>query len=98
MPSKNDLSIFKNKSATTKPILPNKEPKTVPDAPGAEQAQPAIRTGKVGRPKKAPKEKRNFRVMLSLTQGEGAKLDEKAGLADRATYIYDVLKRAGVFE
>jgi len=85
MPSKNDLTAFKKPD--TKPILPSndKEP-------------PAPLTGKKKAGRKPAPEKRSYKVLLSLTEGQGAKLEEKAGLAGGATVIYDHLLKTGFFD
>jgi hypothetical protein len=85
MPSKNDLSALK--SAAQTPILPPEHP---------EPARTATR--KLGRPAKQQEAKRSKRVQLSLTEQEAAIIAEKAGLAGSATYLYDVLRKAGAFE
>lgn len=85
MPSKNDLSALKK--ADPKPILPNKE--TKPDVPLA---------GKKRAGRKPSTDKRSYKVMLSLTEGQGAKLEEKAGLANSATVVYDHLIKTGFFD
>lgn len=97
MPSKNDLSALK--SPERKTILP----KTAPSNDG-----PPVRTkgqkpltgkeGQVGRPPKAKEEKRDYKITLSLTQGQGAKLKDKAGLASEAAVIYDHLQKTGFFD
>lgn len=66
---------------------------------GQAASEPATEDPRLGgRPKKAPAEKRSYKVTLSLTPEEGAVLEEKCGLVRSATYIYDVLKREGVFD
>lgn len=54
--------------------------------------------GRGGRPAKPVAEKRNYKVVLSLTPAEGKTLREKAGLVKDATYLYAALKEAGVFD
>jgi hypothetical protein len=56
------------------------------------------RPGRAGRPPKAPSEKRDHKITVSLTSAEGAKIKAKAGLAGEATYLYDLLLRAGAFK
>ncbi len=92
MPSKNDLSAFKDKAAKT--ILPPAN-----DGAGRKAARGPL-TGKktVGRPKKKPAEKRDYKITLSLTDGEGHKVQEKAGLAPEAAVIYDHLLKNGFFK
>ena len=46
---------------------------------------------------KKPEEKRDFKVVLSLTQAEGEVLLGKSGLVDKATYVYSELKKQGMF-
>lgn len=90
MPSKNDLSALKG--ATKKPIiLPSNNTPPVTDVlPTTSKGQGA------GRPPKAKAEKRSYKVTLSLTQSEGAKLAEKSGLAGEATYLYAKLKELNI--
>ena len=90
MPSKNDLSALKG--ATQKPvILPSN------DLPPVAETKPVKRVGKgVGRPPKQKAEKRSYKVTLSLTPSEGAKLADQSGLAGDATYLYAKLKEIGV--
>lgn len=92
MPSKNDLSALKG--ATQKPvILPSND--LPPVAKVIEKPRPVEGQG-VGRPAKQKEEKRSYKVTLSLTPSEGAKLAEKSGLAGEATYLYAKLKEMGV--
>jgi hypothetical protein len=86
MPSKNDLSALKG--ATKKPvILPSS------DLPPVAKVIEKPNEGQgVGRPPKQKAEKRSYKVTLSLTPSEGAKLAEKSGLAGEATYLYAKLK------
>ncbi len=92
MPSKNDLSALKG--ATKKPvILPSND--LPPVAKMIEKSKPSEGQG-VGRPPKQKEEKRSYKVTLSLTPSEGAKLAEKSGLAGEATYLYAKLKETGV--
>ena len=90
MPSKNDLSALKG--ATQKPvILPSN------DLPPLDVTKPAKREEQgVGRPPKQKAEKRSYKVTLSLTPSEGAKLAEQSGLAGEATYLYAKLKEKGI--
>ena len=90
MPSKNDLSALKG--ATQKPvILPSN------DLPPVVKTEPIKSKGQgVGRPPKQKAEKRSYKVTLSLTPSEGAKLAENSGLAGEATYLYAKLKEIGV--
>lgn len=90
MPSKNDLSALKG--ATQKPvILPSN------DLPPVNKTKTVKQVGqKVGRPPKQKGEKRSYKVTLSLTPSEGAKLAEQSGLAGEATYLYAKLKEIGV--
>jgi len=90
MPSKNDLSALQK--SPTKPILP---PENVPKAKVAE-ARPLIGNKKAGR--KPSPDKRSYKVLMSLTESQGAKLEKKAGLAGGATVIYDHLLKTGFFE
>ena len=95
MPSKNNLSALKQ-DKKEKPILPsNGQPEQVDTRP-----ERGSLTGKksIGRPRKKPAEKRDYKITLSLTKAEGAKIKEKAGLAGEATYLYDLLEKAGGFK
>lgn len=51
-----------------------------------------------GRPKKKAEEKRSAKIALSMTPTEREKIRDKAGLVPEATYLMDVLKKAGVFD
>jgi len=93
MPSRNDLSALK--TGTKKPILPANDGRT---AETPEPIAPKAKTGRVGRPPKEKTEKRSYKVTLSLTPAEGAKIAEKAGLAGEATYLYAFLKDSGAFK
>ncbi len=98
MPSKNNLSALKQDKKPN-PILPAKAPE--PEQPThQERSAPVARPTKqkaIGRPRKRPEDKRDYKVTLSLTRAEGAKIKDKAGLAGEATYLYDLLKKAGAF-
>lgn len=94
MPSKNDLSALKTNS--TKPtILPIS--KTVEPITPKTKAR-TVKTGKVGRPQKTKAEKRSYKITLSLTEAEGQKIAEQAGLASEATFLYAKLQEAGLFK
>lgn len=95
MPSKNDLSALKGEDKEKK-ILP--EPDQTPEVSDVPEVRPVTRQSRVGRPKKAPAEKRDYKIVLSLTKAEGAKIRANAGLAAEATYLYDILKKTGVFK
>ena len=97
MPKKNDISgLLKTGEGSQKaPILPaTSEPRT--EKPSA--VEPASSPRRVGRPKKSKVEKRDFKITLSLTQREGEEILKKAGLADKATYLYDFLEKNGAFK
>ena len=85
MPSKNDLSALKSEPDT---------PAILPDKPAVTR----LTKKAVGRPKKKPAEKRDYKITLSLTQAEGKKIAAKAGLAGEATYLYAMLEKAGIFK
>ena len=91
MPNKNDISALlkQNSNSTKNSILPQKIAHT-------EEVQSTPQ--KMGRPKKEPSEKRNFKVMLSLTEDEGRIIEEKSGLASNATYVYAFLVDHGFFK
>lgn len=78
MPKKNDLSIFKKiePGISVKPS----EPKSIL-APKA-----------VGRKAKNPEDKESEIVALKLTRAELAKLEEKAGLVPKSTYLKYILR------
>lgn len=90
MPSKNNIKQFLESTKVDETILPS--PKSENKSPIKKQPSQVI-----GRPKKDPKEKRDFKVTLSLTQEEGQILVEKAGLVDKATYLYALLKENKCF-
>ena len=88
MPSKNDLSALK--SAQHKPtILPSN------DANPIEKTVAKAGQG-IGRPPKSKAEKRSVKITLSLTEAEGAKISQQAGLAGDATFLYAKLKENGI--
>ena len=91
MPSKNDLSALKGNDKQKK-ILPEPVP-----TPRVAEVRAPLHQRRVGRPKKAPSEKRDYKITLSLTQTEGAKVSEKAGLVNEATYLYAMLEKTGLF-
>ena len=95
MPSKNNLSALKQDKKPN-PILPSTAPeqaRSEESAPVAAPSQPKA----VGRPRKRPEDRRDYKVTLSLTKAEGAKIKDKAGLAGEATYLYALLEKAGAF-
>jgi len=95
MPSKNNLSALRQDKKEN-PILPsNDRPKQVDTQPVSD---PLIGKKTIGRPRKKPAEKRDYKITLSLTKAEGAKIKESAGLAGEATYLYDLLEKAGTFK
>ena len=97
MPSKNNLSALKQDKKPN-PILPAKAPE--PEQPALQESVPVatpVKQKVIGRPRKRPEDKRDYKVTLSLTRAEGAKIKDKAGLAGEATYLYDLLKKAGAF-
>lgn len=94
MPSKNDLSALK---------VSHEKPAILPSNDGPATAKPKRgpltgRPVQVGRPKKAPAEKRSYKITLSLTEAEGARISKKAGLAGEATFLYAALKESGIFD
>jgi|TARA_R110001592_G_C13190379_1_gene752510 hypothetical protein len=97
MPSKNNLSALKQ-DRKPKPILPSAD--QVERGPTTSENLSAEPTKKktIGRPRKDPKDKRDYKITLSLTKSEGMTINEKAGLAGEATYLYDLLKKAGAFD
>lgn len=97
MPSKNDISGLLKKPEKKETILPEKELKAKPATKAAKKASRGGEKKRIGRPPKSPEEKRDFKVVLSLTQAEGQQLLEKAGLVDKATYVYSELKKQGLF-
>lgn len=79
---RNDLSAYKG--GGSKQVLTTPPPTAPPSS--------------IGRPKKPKAEKRDRKVLLSLTPGEEAKLKEKAGLVPIATYVTSVLRGQGTFD
>lgn len=75
MPSKNDLSALKAKPKNT-----------LKQSVDAQPVKPANKA-KVGRKAKSPAEKESFSLMLKLTEAEGQRLKEKAGMVPLATYV-----------
>ena len=92
MPSRNDLSALK--TGANKSILPKSDGSIAP----ALTKTLTISTGRVGRPPKGKTEKRSYKITLSLTPAEGAKIAEKAGLAGEATFLYAFLKDSNIFD
>lgn len=88
MPSKNDLSGLKSSTPKILPETQVKEPEPI---------RPRF-SKQIGRPKKKAEEKRNYKITISLTQAEGKIVAEKAGLAGEATYLYAMLKDAGILD
>lgn len=78
MPKKNDLSIFK-KVEPVNSVKPN-EPKSI------------LAPKTVGRKAKSPEDKESEIVALKLTRAELAKLEEKAGLIPKSTYLKHILR------
>jgi len=91
MPSKNDISGLLNKTSTAgkNSILPQKT-----EEPAGIQSS----SKKSGRPKKKLSEKRDYKVVLSLTPEEWEIVRAKAGLAGDATFVYAFLEEKGFFK
>lgn len=87
---KNSLTKFK----PVEPILPTSKPAPAEKLVTARAAAPKAR----GPKPKPPAEKRSHRVLLSLTETEGIKSKDKAGLAGEATTIYAFLHEHGYFK
>ncbi len=85
MPSKNDLSMFK-KVDPNNSVKPN-EPKSI------------LAPKTTGRKPKKPADKESEVIAVKLTKAELAKLEEKAGLIPKATYLKHVLRNeTDIFE
>ncbi|WP_340263544.1 hypothetical protein [Sulfitobacter pontiacus] len=78
MPKKNDLSIFK-KVESVNSVKPN-EPKSI------------LAPKTVGRKPKSAEEKESEIVAIKFTKAELAKLEEKAGLVPKSTYLKHILR------
>jgi len=65
---------------------------------GEEQAAAPKTKKKTGRPPLKKAEKRDYKITVSMTREQGKKIKEKAGLAGEATYLYDLLEKAGAFK
>jgi hypothetical protein len=99
MPSKNSLAGLK--TPETKAILPaNTEGEGRGAAKTVESPEPNVKMARktVGRPKLDKAEKRDYKITLSLTQTQGRRIKEKAGLVNEATYLYDALQKQGIIE
>lgn len=96
MPSKNNLSALKQ-DKKLKPILPSTDQVERGQVSSESLSTQLIEKKTIGRPRKAPKDKRDYKITLSLTKSEGTVVKEKAGLAGEATYLYDLLEKAGAF-
>lgn len=84
MPKRNDLSAYKSQPKQVLKAVPNPAPQPVEKGRG---------------PKPKPMaEKRSEKVLLSLTPGERAKLEEQAGLVPLATWIVHHLRSAGALD
>jgi hypothetical protein len=95
MPSKNNLSALKQDKKPD-PILPSSD-QSVEQGNREKRVTPPTGKKTIGRPRKDPEEKRDYKITLSLTKAEGAIIKSKAGLAGEATYLYDLLKKADAF-
>ena len=85
MPKKNDLSMFKKveSDASVKPD----EPKSI------------LAPKTTGRKPKKPADKESEVVAIKLTPAELAKLEEKAGLVPKSTYLKHILRNeTDIFE
>ena len=78
MPSKNDLSMFKKVNSDNS-VKPN-EPKSI------------LAPKTVGRKPKSAEEKESEIVAIKFTKAELAKLEEKAGLVPKSTYLKHILR------
>ena len=78
MPKKNDLSIFK-KVGPVNSVKPN-EPKSI------------LSPKTVGRKPKSAEDKESEIVAIKLTRAELAKLEKKAGLVPKSTYLKHILR------
>lgn len=78
MPKKNDLSMFK-KVEPVNSVKPN-EPKSI------------LAPKTVGRKAKKPEDKESEIVAIKLTKAELARLEEKAGLIPKSTYLKHILR------
>jgi|TARA_R110001599_G_scaffold333493_2_gene549476 hypothetical protein len=78
MPKKNDLSIFK-KVESVNSVKPN-EPKSI------------LAPKTVGRKPKRAEDKESEIVAIKFTKAELAKLEEKAGLVPKSTYLKHILR------
>ena len=78
MPKKNDLSIYK-KVESGNSVKPN-EPKSI------------LAPKTVGRKHKSIEDKESEIVAIKFTRAELAKLEEKAGLVPKSTYLKHILR------
>lgn len=83
---KNSILDFKKGKPA---ILPTGEPEPPKDKPKPAKG--------VGRPIKG-KAKRSHKIMVAMTEEEGAKSRAKAGDLPEATYLYTFLKSNGYFD
>lgn len=85
MPKKNDLSMFK-KGEVDVSVKPN-EPKSI--------LAPKV----TGRKPKRPAEKESEVVAIKLTPAEFAKLEKKAGLVPKSTFLKHIIRtETDIFE
>lgn len=96
MPSKNSLASIKQPPKDKSDYVP-----TLPaNAAGEAQADAKHANAKknIGRPRLDENQRRDYKITLSITQAQGQKIKNKAGLAGEATYLYDLLEKADAFE
>ena len=85
MPKKNDLSMFKRVESDVSVKLD--EPKSI------------LAPKTTGRKPKKPADKESEVVAIKLTPAELAKLEEKAGLVPKSTYLKHILRtETDIFE
>jgi hypothetical protein len=96
MPEKNNVGALRKKKAGAILTTSDNEVKSASmmDKPTVKPA-PANNARIGGRPTKPKAEKRSYKIVLSLTESEGAKISQKAGIAGDATYLYARLKELG---
>lgn len=92
MVNKNDLSAFKpGNKQVLKVVEADRDEATTTKTKTRTKAKTKTRT-------KPPEEKRSHKILLSLTEGEGAKIKEKAGMVPIATYLVALLREQGLFD
>lgn len=96
MPSKNSIGALKNGDSGS--ILPSRQEERLTAPETVETISNSSPSKRAGRPRLKEEERRDYKITLSLTQAQGKRIKELAGLANEATYVYAFLKKQGVID